>query len=179
MARSRRVRGVGTNPPEMKARPTTLYVAGAKPDPLPSAEQRRPKRWSETPYGRWRLSVDVEAMRRFPDFRLYEDPGGLLAWVGSLESSLDPGRPYLVKVTYVEGFPDAAPAVAIEEPRLPASTPHLQFGNRPCLYHPQQGAGNGYDPARTTAATLVAWTALWIHAYETWKATGVWPGKAH
>jgi len=68
--------------------------------------------------------------------------------------------------------------VTIVEPELVPNAPHVILGRRPCLYLPAQGRPHGYDPATTTAATLVAWTALWIHAYETWVSTGAWPGRA-
>ena len=133
--------------------------------------------WWETPYGEWRLSMEVEAMReRFPPFRIVFGDQGRLCWVGRLRSSMSRKR-YLVKITYPWGFPDEAPGVVIERHQFPSGSPHLLDGTRPCLFLPAQGPRNGYDPARTTAATLVAWTALWIHAYETWRATAVWPGR--
>jgi hypothetical protein len=153
-----------------------LYISGTRPTATPEADQAEdPRPWWDTPYGRWRLAVETEAMERFPGFRLCERQGNL-TWVGVLWSSLHPRR-YVVTVTYPPWFPDEAPSVAIVQPELSQGTPHLLDGNRPCLYQSSQGGRNGYDPARTTAATLVAWTALWIHAYETWRATGDWPGR--
>jgi len=155
----------------------SLYISGTRPSAAPetgSAEEGTA--WWETPYGRWRLAHEAEAMERFPGFRTC-CRGGQLAWVGELHSSLQPANRYLVKVTYPPWFPDEAPGVAIEYPELPSGTPHLLDGKRPCLYNSSQGVRNGYDPARTTAATLVAWTALWIHAFETWCTTGDWPGR--
>ena len=132
--------------------------------------------WWETPYGRWRLAAEAEAMRRFPGFRASLDEDVRLCWGGRLVSALARGKRYLVCVTYPNEFPDRAPEVAIVKPALPSEVPHLLPGNRPCLYRSGDGSQNGYDPASTTAATLVAWTALWIHAFETWRATGEWPG---
>lgn len=148
-----------------------LYISGTRP----SADPQALTPWWETPYGRWRLAVETEAMNRFPRFRLGTRQGQL-AWVGELWSTVEPRR-YLVTITYPPWYPDEAPAVAIEAPGLQEGTPHLLEGNRPCLYRSAEGTRDGYDPARTTAATLVAWTALWIHAYETWRATGSWPGR--
>lgn len=156
----------------------TLYVSGARPAAVAEIQQRKDGGWTpwwKTPYGRWRLSVEKEAMKRFPDFTCSRDPSGRLSWFGSLRSSLPGHRDYLVMVVYPAEFPDAPPIVAILRPGIPHGTPHLLEGNRPCLYRTY--GGHGYDPARTTAATFVAWTALWIHAYETWLATGTWPGK--
>jgi hypothetical protein len=157
-------------------RAMALYLSGTRPSAAPGdAPSEGWTVWWETPYGRWRLAVEREAMGRFPGFRLCERQGQLV-WVGELQSSLQPRR-YLVTVTYPTWFPDEPPAVAIVDPELAEGTPHLLERSRPCLYRSSEGTSNGYDPARTTAATLVAWTALWIHAYETWRGTGSWPGR--
>jgi len=130
--------------------------------------------WWATAYGSWRLAAEIEAMQRFPQFRLR--PGGeVLAWEGSLVSALDSGGSYRIRLTYPSRYPDEPPQVVIVAPELDPETPHLLHLNRPCLFL-HWGPGNGYDPARSTAATMIAWTALWIHAYETWQRTGDWPG---
>src|SRR5438128_3436813 len=123
--------------------------------------------WWNTRYGRWRVAAEADAMRRhFPGFRAHLLEPELLSWSGRLESALVLGNRYFVRVTYPPCFPDMPPEVAILDPEIsPDGTPHLLPGRRPCLFDP---GGSGYEPARTTAATLVAWTALWIHAYETW-----------
>jgi hypothetical protein len=152
----------------------TLYIAGATPQ---SASGFGAAHWSTTAYGRWRLAAETEAMKRFPSFSLHLPEGGRLTWVGVLRSTFNKRKRYVVAVTYPERFPHEAPVVTIEKPKLEAGAPHLLMGNRPCLYRGQNGPRDGYDPARTTAATLVAWTALWIHAYETWQKVGTWPGS--
>ena len=157
-----------------------LYVSGEAPAALPetgNAGGRRPH-WYETPYGAWRLSAEREAMERFPSFELlgFSDP--LLYWLGWLRSSIHSDRRYLAKVTYCEAFPEFPPEVSIEWPAILDGPPHMLGPGRPCLYLPSQGPHNGYEPGRTTAATLVSWLALWIHAYETWQATGRWPGRS-
>jgi hypothetical protein len=154
-----------------------MYAAGAVPRPVPAPGEGQ-ELWFETPYGHWRLKAEIEAMReRFPDFRIQADQA-MLAWHGRLRSPFRPGESYLVQVRYTIGFPDEPPEVAILSPPMAPDTPHLVMGNRPCLYLPSHGSPSGYDPGRTTATTLVAWTALWIHAYETWLATGAWPGRS-
>ena len=161
---------------------TRLYVSGARPAALPETGQATPESvppWWERPYGRWRLSVERDAMSRFPGFKLIGSPSGpgWLCWLGTLQTSFDPENSYVVRVNYPPGFPAEAPGVVIERPELREGTPHVLGPRRPCLYHPSQDSRNGYDPGRTTAATLVAWTALWLHAYETWSRTGRWPGR--
>jgi hypothetical protein len=146
-----------------------IFVSDADTPPR-TADGRN---WWNTAYGRWRLKAESEAMQRFPRFKL-RLRDGQLSWRGLLTSTLERNR-YLVRVVYPSTFPDDAPTVVIEAPELGDGVPHLLSGQRPCLYLPS-GPQRGYDPARTTAATLVAWTALWIHAFETWVATGSWPG---
>lgn len=154
-----------------------MYTAGAAARPLPAAGTQQ-ELWFETPYGEWRLKTEIEAMReRFLAFRLQMDQL-MLAWQGRLPSPFRSADSYLVQVRYTTWFPDEAPEVAILSPLLDRETPHLVMGNRPCLYLPAHGSRSGYDPGSTTAATLVAWTVLWIHAYETWRVTGNWPGRS-
>lgn len=156
----------------------SLYVAGehARPTPVHGA---RGAPWWLTPYGTWRLRAEVAAMKaRFPEFALTSPTQGTLGWEGRLIGPFGVNLTYAVVVTYPSYFPDEPPQVEIERPPLLPDTPHVVLGNRPCVYLPAQGSVNGYDPGRSTAATLVAWTALWIHAYECWARTGVWPGRA-
>ena len=153
----------------------TLYQAGLAPE---QGAQTQSGDWWETPYGRWRLAGETEAMwERFPGFELHLSDEGDLVWAGVLRSTLKKRKRYVVKVTYPNRFPWEPPVVTIVQPKLDTNAPHLLGGARPCLFRAYNGPRSGYDPARTTAATLVAWTALWTHAYETWKATGTWPGS--
>lgn len=152
-------------------------MSGVCPSALPDHDETRGwAPWWTTRYGAWRRQREIDAMNgSFPSFRL-EDEGAGLFWSGSIRSSMT-GRNYRVRVQYPYNFPDTAPIVVIESHQFPAGMPHLLNGNQPCLFTPSQGTHHGYDPARTTAATLVSWTALWIHAYETWCETGEWPGR--
>jgi len=157
-----------------------LFVSGHPPGAFPQAGRTgHGQPWWETDYGGWRRSAECDAMHQhFPGFHVNELPDGRFSWLGWLQSGLDPERRYLVRVTYPHDFPDHPPEVRIERPALPDAVPHLLGPQRPCLYLPSQGPRNGYDPGRTTAATLVAWTALWIHAFESWQASGRWPGRS-
>jgi hypothetical protein len=158
---------------------TRLFVSGHPPGALPQVGGGAANgRWWETDYGSWRRSAERDAMAgHFPGFRLTELLDGRLCWAGWLRSSLNEQR-YLIRVTYPEAFPDQPPDVTIAHPPIPAGVPHMLGPHRPCLYLPSQGPSSGWDPACTTAATFVGWTALWIHAYETWRATGAWPGRS-
>jgi hypothetical protein len=151
-----------------------LFQAG--PMPKDNSEESSGPWWT-TPWGRCRLAVEVKAMgERFPGFELQqsEDEGAL--WTGVLRSTFDRRRRYVVTVAYPSDFPVDAPVVNIVKPHL-VTDRHLLGDSRPCLYRPADGARSGYDAGTTTAATFVAWTALWIHAYETYKSTGEWPGR--
>jgi hypothetical protein len=133
--------------------------------------------WWNIPYGRWRLEAEDQAMReRFPGFELVLIGETFIAWEGRLQSTIAGGDRYLVQVVYTPGYPDIPPRVIIVEPKLKGEVPHLLHGQQPCLYS-HGSCARGYDPDSTTAATLVFWTALWIHAYEAWKKTGEWSGK--
>jgi hypothetical protein len=134
--------------------------------------EQREGGWWTTPYGAWRLAAEIEAMRRFPQFEMWVERE-TLGWSGLLVSALEPSNRYRIRLIYPGNYPDHPPEVAIVEPEI-RPAPHLLDGRRPCLFRP---GGHGYEPARTTAATMIAWTALWIHAYETWRQTGEWPGS--
>lgn len=136
--------------------------------------------WWETPYGQWRARMEGVAMNRFPQFRLLRHDDHL-HWVGHLKVCVQVpegvrARRYLIRVTYPLRFPHDPPTVTIERPRPPVGAPHQIAPQQPCLYDPHAGSAHGYDRARTTAATLVSWTALWLHALEVWRLTGDWPG---
>jgi len=171
----RRRRRRPAEPPEPLPAPSFDPEAELVVAPLPPDLEGDELEWWQTDYGRWRFAAEAEAMHRFPEFRAAVSRNGNLSWAGWLQSGLPPGRRYLVRVEYMSCFPDEPPVVWIVKPELPFEVPHLLSGQRPCLY--RGGYDEGYDPARTTAATLVSWTALWIHAFETWQATGSWPGR--
>lgn len=155
----------------------TLYVGQVEHRALRELrDEQSSTPWWETAYGRWRLAAEVRAMHdRFPGFDACVSPEGRLGWVGRLRSGFRPANRYLIRIVYPLDFPDDAPTVRLEEPDLPDNTPHVLSANRLCLYLPTEGPRHGYDPARTTAATFVAWTAHWIHCFEDWQETGVWP----
>ena len=170
----RRERKRAAEPPKPLPEPWFDREAELVLAPSPPETEGDELEWWHTEYGSWRFAAEAEAMRRFPGFRAVLSETELLSWAGWLRSGLPLGRRYLVRVTYPACFPDEPPIVSIVKPELPLEVPHLLSGQHPCLY--RGGGHEGYDPARTTAATLVAWTALWIHAFETWQATGTWPG---
>ena len=126
----------------------TLYLAGAA---LQNTADGSGAHWSSTPFGRWRLAAESEAMKRFPGFELHLPDGGDLAWAGILRSTFKRRRRYLVKVTYPDRFPHQAPVVSIERPALDPAAPHLLGGNRPCLYRGANGSRTNRKYASLTA----------------------------
>jgi hypothetical protein len=130
--------------------------------------------WWMSLYGSWRLAAEIASMQHFPGFEL-RSCDGWLAWEGTLKSTYASGTRYRIRLTYPWLYPYRSPQVEILAPELDLRAPHLLGSERPCLYNPGSYA-RGYDPARTTAATLITWTSLWIHAYETWQQTGRWAG---
>lgn len=158
---------------------TTLYVGHVENSGLRGLRNERwSAPWWETTYGRWRLATEARAMcERFPGFEACLSVEGRLGWVGRLRSGFRRQNRYLVRVTYPETFPEDPPMVTIEEPPLPENAPHVLKRHKLCLFRPLDGPRFGYDPARTTAATLVAWTAHWIHCFEHWQETGQWPAE--
>ncbi len=135
----------------------TLYQAGASPQSTP----RRPARTGRTtPYGRWRLAAESEAMKRFPGFSLHLPEGGNLTWAGVLRSTFNRRKRYLVKVTYPDRFPHEAPVVTIEKPALDREDAPPS-GRQPSLSVPRPerpaqrvrpGADHGGDAGRLDGA---------------------------
>jgi hypothetical protein len=111
--------------------------------------------------------------KRFPRFVLSRRLDGCLVWMGSITTSVE-GRRYHLQIVYPLGFPGQPPEVSILSPLI-ADGPHLLGPGHPCLYHSGSRV-NGYNPAATTAATLIAWVSLWCHCREVWERTGRWPG---
>src|SRR5674476_1465883 len=102
----------------------TLYLAGAA---LQSTADGSGAHWSTTPYGRWRLAAESEAMKRFPGFDLHlPEDGGDLTWAGVLRSTFKRRRRYLVKVTYPDRFPHLS-LIHISEPTRQAEISYAVF----------------------------------------------------
>jgi hypothetical protein len=100
--------------------------------------------------------------------------GGTLVAVGEVQP--DPlFHTYTVEITYAVGSP---PEVRVRSPKLEArdgcdTIPHMYGQERLCLYLPNTGEWSSKKPL---AMTIVPWTAVWLHYYEVWRATGEWLG---
>ena len=142
----------GTYKPVTKLKPTRWYLS-----------------WDET--NRERLVQENQAMEnRFPQFELRRVSGGL-AWYGTLRTNK--GNRYKIAVEYPSDFPYSAPKVYTIDPEI-SSDKHQYKDDSLCLFYPDDRTWQ----SNTTAATVVAWAAAWLFCYESYKATGHWPGKA-
>ncbi len=130
------------------------------------------------------LALETRAMRaQFPGFEMRKaetifqkhgwtiaQPGNIF-WTGLLKtySACD----YLTATVYPSDYPFGEIKSYIIEPFIPATEHRFQDGHL-CLYD-HQGKGQQFESSKTTAVTVIAWTAAWLHAYEIWCKTGRWP----
>ena len=133
--------------------------------------------WYESKKGQARLALEHRAMERFhPQFQLRQRKSGSLYFRGQLVTSFS-GTAYTIEVEFSKSHPASAPVVRLVAPKLrERHVPHRYGDGRLCLYKPADGPGAGYASATTTGATLVGWAAAWLHAYEIWRRTKIWPG---
>lgn len=97
---------------------------------------------------------------------------GKLAW--TLDITKQSGTTYKVVVAYPENYPHQQPETYVVKPKLvPGETKHMFTNGELCLFDRD---GREWDVDRSTAATVIAWAATWLTAYEIWKRTGNWPG---
>ncbi len=127
-----------------------------------------------------RLQLEVEAMRAtFGDtFRLIVPKLGNLYWVGEVQINLigAPAEDHLLKIMYPEQYPVRPPEAYVLRPFIYSPKHQFEDGQL-CLFNPVDGAAYGWNPSRSTAATVAGWAIQWIYAYYTWRATGKWPGQ--
>lgn len=96
---------------------------------------------------------------------------GRLAWV--LNITKDSGTTYKVVVAYPDNYPLEEPRAFIGDPKIrPSETKHMFNSGSLCLFSREDRAWK----ENSTAATVIAWAATWLTAYENWQRTGNWPG---
>jgi hypothetical protein len=126
-----------------------------------------------------RLRLEVEAMRATfgNTFSLVVPQYGLLYWKGVVEVNLIrlKRREHTVKILYPKDYPNRPAEAYILNPRL-FSEKHQYEDGQLCLFNPKDGEQYGWNPSRSTAVTVTAWSIQWIYAFYTWRATGNWPG---
>lgn len=126
-----------------------------------------------------RLRLEVEAVRNHFEktFRLVVPKWGLLYWTGDVEINMRdvPQRVHKIKILYPNDYPARPPEAYVLEPEI-VSQKHQFTDGQLCLFNPKDGKTYGWNPARSTAATVIGWAVEWLYAYYTWQATGDWPG---
>lgn len=134
------------------------------------------------------LALETRAMKTsFPHFELRRaqeplrqhgwlvaDKGGLF-WTGSVKTHSQ--RSYLVTVVYPHDYPFGEIKSYVLEPYIPATEHRFKDGHL-CLYD-HDGKGGRFEGSKSTAVTIIAWTAAWLHAYEIWQHTGKWPSVSN
>jgi len=121
---------------------------------------------------RVRLVQEGAAMKdRFPQFKLKRLEAGQLVWHGTLRSNNR--NEYQIAIRYPSDFPDSAPKAFMVKPAI-FGVPHMWQDGSLCMFAPFDRSWE----TRSTAATVVAWAAVWIFAFEIWKNTGKWPGRS-
>lgn len=126
-----------------------------------------------------RVMMEVRSVKeRYPQFELRRLGDGSLSWHGYLQTSSMAdtlGKRYQVLIVYPPSFPSQPPSSYVTGISGEESTPHQFSDGRLCLFYPD-------DPKQwtssSTAVVVITWTAGWLHAYEVWKKTGSWPGRA-
>lgn len=122
-----------------------------------------------------RLVAEFEAVKaRFPGFDLRKDGQGDLYWIGVLRTNF--GASYRLKISYPPDFPHRPPVAFVVQPALQPSPHRYSAGGDSalCLFNPQQAHSQSFDPARTTAAAVIAWSAEWLACYEVFLRTNEW-----
>lgn len=131
-----------------------------------------------------RLALETREMKKsFPQFRFHRCKKKMnfhrwkvatpdeLFWRGKVKTHS--GNEYTIVVVYPKDYPFGEIRAYVESPYIPATDHRFQDG-RLCLYG-HEGKGEGYEKGKTSAVTVVAWVAAWLHAYEIWSLTGQWP----
>jgi hypothetical protein len=110
----------------------------------------------------------------FHDSRVVSISGSSLRWEGDMLPSALSER-YKVRMDYQLS---KRPEVRVLSPELRSldrrRPPHLFAEGTLCLFRYKY---EEWDSSMPLAETVIPWTSLWLFHYETWLATGRWPGS--
>ena len=128
-----------------------------------------------------RLRLEYDAMRAsFGDtFKLnVPQMGAPIYWLGAIELNMTHVNPreHSLRILYPHEYPNRAAEAYVMQPRIYSEKHQFEDGQL-CLFNPKDGADYGWNPATSTAVTVVGWAINWLYAYYTWRATGDWPGQ--
>ena len=105
-------------------------------------------------------------------FRLHDTKEDYVRGKGALS------RPYKIKILY-RNHPYQEPYVYVLSHRINHSTPHVlrddDDGYVLCLWDHSSRTNRGWDPAKSTAATMALWATQWLRAWKHWEETNYWP----
>jgi hypothetical protein len=131
-----------------------------------------------------RITRDTDyATKKFPQFKLYRAGNEVLinGWkvarsgmyylAGKLTTRSK--NVYTVAISFPENFPFGDINSFVVDPVI-YSTEHRYSDGHLCLYG-HNGKGDIQVQGQTSAASIIAWTAAWLHAYEIWKKNNQWP----
>ena len=112
-------------------------------------------------------------MRRFyPSFQMAAASNGDLYWHGVVTTWM--GNDYEIQLHYPISFPYIPPKAYVVQPKI-AQSRHIYPDGHLCMFHRDDSS---WEPT-TTGATVMSWVSLWLHCYEAWQETGVWPREEH
>ena len=122
-----------------------------------------------------RLLKEQEIVKSsFPQAKLVRVGDGNLAWVLYLRTNSD--REYLIEIIYPDRFPSAYPLAFVLKPKIKMALHQYNDGHL-CLFSTTDRPERTYIPEKTTAVTIIVWTAAWLASYEIWQRTGTWPER--
>jgi hypothetical protein len=106
----------------------------------------------------------------YPGMEMGKTSKGSIFWAGTLTTAS--GNAYDVRIQYPSNFPYIPPRAYVVRPKIKESR-HIYKDGHLCMFHKDDKVWQN----ETTAATVVSWTALWLHCYEVWVDTGEWPRR--
>jgi hypothetical protein len=124
--------------------------------------------------------MEYQAMRQiFGDtFKLVTPRTEELYWEGIVIVNLRgiPQREHQLKILYPHEYPNRPAEAYVLNPKIYSEKHQFEDGQL-CLFNPKDGTNYGWNPSRSTAATVAGWAVNWLYAYYTWRIMGDWPGE--
>lgn len=127
------------------------------------------------------LSESKLMSKLFPQFKLFQSDGsynfaprGSFFWGGTLKTNFN--NEYSLAVVYPPNYPYGQIKAFVRE-LMNVETPHKYMDGHLCLYSNDHGGGGEGVGRETTAATITAWSAAWLNAWEVYQRSGEWPGR--
>ena len=117
----------------------------------------------------------------FPLF-MYTIEDDAVIWQGEVQILTPEGKfkEHRLHIECYGDYPQTAPRVYREGGFPPSGRwrpPHLYNDDSLCLFYPEDAPDRGWT-VQDKLSTVVAWACEWLHAYEYWRRTREWPGRA-